>query len=234
MSKESDNIKARRRFLTGVGVVATTATLAASTQAQAQPPEGRRRMRGFMPARHPEDAWMEEIPGDHRVFVDSSTMMGGVTSMNYANNLLVGHTDGYGGEESDYAIIVCFRHGSTALGFNDAMWLKYRDSFNRSLPFNDPDTDGSWETNPLHREVSSFANRGNTIQSLIDRGISYCICRKATGSLSARLAGATGGDQDEIFQELLQNPVANARFVPTGVSAATRSQEYGYSLLYAG
>ncbi|HAJ75359.1 MAG TPA: hypothetical protein DCM64_02780 [Gammaproteobacteria bacterium] len=230
MSNEADKIKARRRFLTGMGVVATTATLATSAQAQ-QSSSGRR---GFTPARHEEDSWMDAIPGSHRVFVDSSTKPGGVTAMNYANNLMVGHTTGYAGEESDNAIIVCFRHASTALGFNDAMWKKYSGSFNRGLGFNDPNTDGPFETNPLHMEVSRFVNRGNTIQSLIERGISYCICNKATQSLSAGLARGFDGSADEIYQELIQNNIDGSRFVATGVTAATRNQEYGYSLLYAG
>ena len=230
MSNEADKIKARRRFLTGVGVVATTATLAASAQAQ----DSSRGRRGFTPARHEADSWMDAKPGSHRVFVDSSTMGGGVTAMNYANNLLVGHTTGYAGEESDYAIVVCFRHASTPLGYNDAMWKKYGGAFSRGLGFDDPNTDGPFETNPLHMEVSRFANRGNTVQSLIERGISYCICDKAPQSYSASLARGFDGSAEEIYQELIQNNIDGSRFVSAGVTAATRSQEYGYSLLYAG
>jgi hypothetical protein len=47
------------------------------------------------------------------------------------------------------------------------------------------------------------------------------------------LAGATGGDSGAIFNELMANNIPNSRFVPAGVLTATRSQEYGYSLLYS-
>ena len=52
-------------------------------------------------------------------------------------------------------------------------------------------------------------------------------------------AGGTGitgpdGDADAIYKTMAANLIANARFVPAGVIAVTRSQEYGYSLLYAG
>lgn len=229
MKNESDKVKQRRRFLTGMGVVATTATLASATQAQE-----RRGRRGFMPARHEEDAWLGAASGSHRVFIDSATTNGGVTALNYANNVLLGHTEGYGGDESDIDIVVCFRHGSTPLGYNDAMWEKYGEQLSRIMRFNDPDTDQPFSMNPMNMDRSNFANRGNTIPSLIERGVSYAICNKATRSFSGSIARMTGGDAEAIYQDLRANNIPNSRFVAAGVVALTRSQEYGYSLLYAG
>ena len=47
------------------------------------------------------------------------------------------------------------------------------------------------------------------------------------------MADARGEAADDIYQELVANAIPNGRFVAAGVVAATRSQEYGYSLLYA-
>ncbi len=232
MSNNSDNTRNRRRFLTGVGVVATTAALARGASAQEH---DHAQHHGFTPARHAEDAWMDEKPGSHRIFVDSATGNGGMTALNYASNLMIGHESGYaGGAESDNAIIVCFRHASTAFGYNDAMWKKYGGVFSRITGFNNRETDGPWEQNPMMIEGTSFANRGNTIQSLIARGVSYCVCSRATQSMSQSLARATGGNAEEIYNELLANNIPGSRFVPAGVVAAARSQEHGYSLIYAG
>jgi len=234
MSKNSDKVQDRRRFLTGVGVVATTAALANSASAQQH--NDHEMHHGFAPARHDEDAWMDDKQGIHRVFLDSSTGNGGITALNYANNLMFAHEGDYeGGKETDYAIIVCFRHASTAFGYNDAMWAKYGEIFSRVTRFNNRETDSAWKQNPLMIPGTNFASRGNTIQSLPERGdVSFAICSKATMSMSQNLARTLGGDADAYFAELTANNVPNSRYVPAGVIAATRSQEYGFSYLYAG
>jgi hypothetical protein len=229
MSNNTDKLQGRRRFLTGVGLAATTATLASSAQAAS----GDSAHHGFAPARHEQDAWMDANSASHRVFIDSSSTSGGITALNYANNIFVGHAEGYDGAESDVSIVVCFRHGSTPLGYNDAMWGKYGEQFSQMMNLMDRSTDQAFMVNPMNLNRSDYGNRGNTIDSLIARGVSYAICRKATRSFATRLARATGGDVEAINAELLANNVSNSRFVPAGVVAATRSQEYGYSLLYS-
>ncbi len=234
MSSDDRKVQARRRFLTGVGLVAGTATLASAARGQQHNHEEMHAMHhGFTPARHDEDSWLEEKSGSHRVFLDSSTGSGGITALNYANNLMIGHVEGYGGEESDMGIIVCFRHASTPFGYNDAMWEKYGDRFSGMTGFSNRQANEPWRHNPMMDPDVSAANRGNTIQSLIERGVSYAICNKATMSISTGIARASGQDVDEVFQELKANNIPNSRFVPAGVVAATRAQEYGYSLLYS-
>ncbi|MEX0963130.1 MAG: hypothetical protein WDZ52_03685 [Pseudohongiellaceae bacterium] len=231
MSNNSDKLSGRRRFLAGVGLAAATAGVASSAQA-ANHNNGANS--GFTPLRHAEDAWLDGNSASHRVFIDTSTSSGGVTALNYASNLMAGQTEGYDdGAESDISIVVCFRHGSTPLAYNDAMWEKYGAQFSQMLSLMDRKTDGPFKINPMNQSEQDFGNRGNTIDSLIARGVSYVICRKATRSFSGRLARATDGDVDAINAELLGNNIPNSRFVPAGVLAATRSQEYGYSLLYS-
>lgn len=231
MSNNSDKLQGRRRFLTGVGLVAATATVASNAQAASSNNSANN---GFTPARHDEDAWLDENSAKHRVFIDTSNSSGGVTSLNYANNIMAGHTEGYDDtDESDIATIICFRHGATPLGYNDAMWEKYGTQFSQALNLKDRNTDGPFKINPMNQNEQDFGQRSNTIDSLIARGVSYAICRRATIAFSRRLAAATGGDAGAIFDELIANNIPNSRYVPAGVLAATRSQEYGYSLLYS-
>ena len=77
-------------------------------------------------------------------------------------------------------------------------------------------------------------NRGNTIDLLGDRGVLFLVCDAATRVISGLLARTTGGEQADVYKELVDSAVANSQFVPAGVMSATRSQEYGYSLLAAG
>jgi hypothetical protein len=43
---------------------------------------------GFVPERHPEDSWMEELGGKHRAFVDSSHGPGGCRSSEFRSQHL--------------------------------------------------------------------------------------------------------------------------------------------------
>jgi len=233
MNKNTTDIKARRRFLTGVGMLATGATLTASAQAAGSHNESQTR---FIPTRHEKDAWLEELAAGrgHRAFVDSSTGAGGATALNYANNILLGHREEYGGSDSDYALIVCFRHRSTAFGYVDAVWEKYGEFFSRSTGLTAPDSEDALRTNPLNIDQAVYGNRGNTIDALRARGVRFVVCNKATRSISSALARSTGYTAEAIYKELVASNIADSRFVPAGVLAATRSQEYGYSLLSAG
>ena len=178
---------------------------------------------------------MEEMAGVHRAFLDSSTTNGGITALNYAHNILLVHVEDYGGKESDYAMVVCYRHQSTPIGYNDAMWAKYSEAFSAFMGLKDSRTDQAFTVNPMNIPGRpDFASRGHTLSEMAGRGVRYAVCNRATLSVSGFVARATGGDAAAIYQDLAANLIADARMVPAGVMAATRAQEFGYSLLYSG
>jgi len=222
------NLDRRRSLITGMGVA--VAGLAATSTAHAQ-----RRSSGFQPERHALDAWLDELPGSHRVFVDSASPAGGGDALLYANNVFATHTAAYDGDASDIALVVCFRHLSTPFGFNDAIWEKYGEAINAAINFPDPTTQKAPKVNmynsPDHPTMPNF---GNTIDSVGARGAQFAICNNATNFFATQIAAATGASQQEVYQELTSNAIPNSRFVAAGVIALTRAQEYGYSLLYAG
>ena len=162
--------------------------------------------------------------------------MGGIEALQYASNILSAHANTYnGGEESDYAMIVCFRRFATPLGYGDGVWEKYGHVFNRIAEFPDPATGEPFNVNPGNiAGRRDLPNRGNTIDSLGDRGVLFLICGAATRVISGLLARTVGGEAEDIYKELVDSAVANSQFVTAGVLTATRSQEYGYSLLAAG
>ena len=209
---------ARRTLLSGLGVAAV-AGLAASSAANAQS-----RGNGPRPVPHANDAWMNELSGNHRVFIDSATLPGGANAMRYANNILTVNSEDYDGSDADYALIICFRHTSTPYAFNDSIWAKYGNFLDRSA-------NPAHTSNPMNAPTAG--NGQNTINGLIDRGVSFAICNRATRSFSRMLAGATGTAYEDVYSELLANAIPNSRFVPAGVMAATRAQEFRYSLLYS-
>lgn len=232
MKEQLKSLKGRRRwFLGSLGAVAAGAAVVSSAgNAQSSTPA-----KAFTPARSAEDDWMDQIPGVHRAFLDSSSSTGGITALNYAHNILFTNVEDYGGQESDYAMIVCFRHQSTPLGYNEAMWAKYGEQLSGFMAFKDPRTDEVFKVNPMDiPNRSDFASRGHTLTEMASRGVRYAVCNRATHSISSFLARATNGNADEIYTELAANLIPYARMVPAGVMAATRAQERGYSLLAAG
>ncbi len=229
MEERDDDVVARRSLMVGVAV----AGLIAGTTVEAQSRE-RRRTR-FEPARHALDAWFDELPGTHRVFIDSDTASGGAAALGYANNLYIARESAYAGEPADFAIVVCFRHFSTPFGYDDAMWAKYGEIFQSLIKLPDPQSSGAPKINPLNSaEQKGLDNRGITIDALAAKGTQYAICNMATQFVASVVAQRTGQKADEVHDELVAHAVGSSRFVSAGVVALTRAQEYGYSLLVAG
>ena len=231
MNDRPDNV--RRSVMAGLGVAAAGLTLSATAaRAQTTAP---RAATGFEPARHTLDAWLDQMPGTHRVFIDSATAVGGAEALLYANNLYTARENAYAGEPADFAMVVCFRHFSTPFGYNDAVWAKYGEVFDSIMRFPDPATNAAPRINlvnsPAHTTLQNF---GVTIDAVGARGVEFAICSAATQFIAGVAAHETGGDAEAIREELVAGAIGNSRFVSAGVMALTRAQEYGYSLLYAG
>jgi hypothetical protein len=218
----------RRSLMTGMGAaIAGIAVTAAAAPARAQ------QATGFQPARHAEDAWFDVPDVTHRVFVDTASGRGGSDALRYAANILNAHKSAYAGKDEDYAMVICFRHASVAFGYNDVLWAKYGKTFQGMTQLPDPATNDNPTVNPVNIAGSGpFA--GTHVDGLAARGVRYAVCATATRGMAGQIARATSQDVEDVFNEISQNLVGNARLVPAGVIAATRSQEYGYSLLSVG
>jgi intracellular sulfur oxidation DsrE/DsrF family protein len=209
--------KSRRAVLAGFGAIAAAGALGTTkAAAQASAPASA----PFTPSLHAEDAWMSAVPGQHRVVVDVTSADGVPDGLRFAGNLLTAHKSGYGVDEADVAIIVCFRHGATAYGYADAIWSKYGKTF-------DAKTTPAPTANPY--------NSGSRTQvaDLATRGVRFMICGVASRGLAGRIAGQ-GGDADGVLKEFGANLVPNGRIVPAGVIGVTHAQERGFALLYVG
>jgi len=230
MQDNNNHLNARRSMLVGLGAAMAGAALftPAAAKAQAQNTD-------FQPARHDTDAWFDQIPGQHRVFIDTSTARGGAEALVYAMNLNNARQSAYAGEAADFAMVLCLRHFSTPFAFNDAMWDKYGEVFHAIMQMADPNTGAAPRIN-LMRAAGygmQLPNLGVTLDQVIDMGVQVAICDAATQFFAGQAAAATGGDMQQVYGELQANAVPG-RFVSAGVMALTRAQEYGYSLLYAG
>jgi hypothetical protein len=224
-----DSIRSRRSLMVGVGsaVLAGLASREGHAEAAAT----------FQPSAHPEDSWLDQRPGKHRIFIDSATPNGAGEAVLYANNLFTAHKAAYaGGADADLALVICLRHFATAFAYTDPVWAKYGKPMSAMLNFVDPKTKQPPATNLYNVPGYGLAlpNLGNTIEAVTRRGAYFAVCDTATHFLATQLAGAISGDAAAIYKDLSTNLIPNSRLVSAGVMAVTRAQEHGYSLLYAG
>jgi len=227
----NDSISSRRSLMLGVGSAVVAAGL--GSRSVAAQPSGT-----FRPSRHPEDGWLDQRPGKHRIFIFSATPNGAGEAILYASNLYNAHKTAYaGGSDSDLAIVVCLRHFATVFAYNDAVWAKYGKAMSGMLNYTDPKTKAAPSTNLYLNSDAyglSLPNLGNTIEAVTKRGVYFAVCDTATHFLSAQFAPMIASTADAIYKDLSTGLIPNSRLVSAGVMAVTRAQEHGYSLLYAG
>jgi len=219
----------RRSFLTQLGAgmtVAGTSLASGTSLATAQSAST-----NFTPARHPQDDWMDRLPGKHRLVFDTTTPAGFGAGLGYGNNFLVASKDGYALAEQESAVIIIARHFSTTFAYNDAMWAKYGKVMPAPATMDDPKTKQRPAFNLYGASgYGELPSLGTTIGDITKKGAHFAVCQMATRFFSGMLAQATGGTADAVYNELVANLIPNAHMVAAGIVAVNRAQERGYTL----
>jgi len=210
----------RRSFLSRFHGLAAVFGVAANAATPAAAAESGR----FEPVKHPQDDWLDSLPGKHRVVFDTWTASRFPEAMQFANNIYRGNKDGYDLSEKDLAIVIVARHRTAPFAFNDAMWAKYGKPFSERMDFLDPKTNKVPTANVYSAQLGG----------LLKQGVHLAVCNLTTRSTAQRLAELTGATADEVYKELTTNALGNAHFVAAGVIGATRAQEHGYALISIG
>jgi intracellular sulfur oxidation DsrE/DsrF family protein len=227
---------ARRSFLSrlGLGLTAVGATLGsggATAAGQTLAPGAR-----WQAGRHPQDDWLDQVPGQHRFVFDTTTFEGLGGAMLYANNFFLANQSGYGLGNTDLAVVLVVRHISTVFAYTDAMWAKYGTVMAQRGNLIDPQTKQAPKVNIYNAPgvAAQLPSNGNTLDGLIKRGVHLAVCQMATRRVAATIAQATGGTADAVYNELVANLVGNSHMVPAGIVAVNRAQERGYSFANVG
>lgn len=221
----------RRSFLsqlgTGVSAVGAATLAAGGVTLQAQSTGSARRQ----PRRHAQDNWLDEIPGQHRLLLDTTGPNGFGNALLYANNFLNASQAEYGLKDADSAVVIVARHLSTVFGYNDAIWAKYGAMLSQRINFNDPQTQKPATINAYNSTSASAAlpSLGITLDAVLKRGVHLMVCQTATRLFVGGLAQSTGGNADAIFKEVLGNLMPNSHMVPSGIVSLSRAQERGFT-----
>ncbi len=236
MPDQNSSPVARRSFLSrlGLGMTAVGATLGSSlVTAQAQTPAPAAR---WQPSRHAQDDWLDQMPGQHRFVFDTTTFEGLGGAMLYASNYFLANQNGYGLGNADLAVVLVVRYKSTVFAYNDAIWAKYGAVMAQRENLTDPQTKQAPKVNIYNAPalVAQLPSQGNTLDSLLKRGVHLAVCQMATRRVAGAIAQATGGTADAVYNELVANLVGNSHMVPAGIVAVNRAQERGYSFTNVG
>jgi len=213
-------MSSRRSFLSrfGIGSSALGAALGlGSASALAQPGSDSR----FQPARHSQDDWLDQIPGKHRCFFDTTTADELADAIQFAGNYITGSRNGYALEPGDLALIIGMRHEAAPFAFTDAMWSKHGVVLSKRAKWVDPKTSQPALGNPRQTQLNNLAKRG----------VRFTVCDLSTHAIAGLIADSISGKADEVYPQLIANRVDSARQVPAGIVALNRAQEHGYSTM---
>lgn len=218
MSEQSSSLPARRFFLRRVGTGMTILGAAATAgipAAAAQTAEGTR----WQPERHPQDDWLDQIPGKHRLVFDTTEASGMSSALTYATNYYSANNSGYGLQNSDLAVVIIARHFSTPYAYDESIWTKY------GVQLSDFAEKG--------KEASMKNPYGRQVATLTGRGMHFAVCQLATRALAGSISRAFNSNTDDVYNEIAAHLVPNAHLAPAGIVAVNRAQERGYTLVHA-
>jgi len=238
MHDQNSSPVARRSFLSRlcVGAAAFGATIASGAATGAQAPAAASPA-PFKPGRHPQDDWLDHVPGQHRLGFDTTMPEGLGGALLYANNFYLANQNGYSLGNAELAVVIVMRHNSTPFAYNEAMWAKYGTVMAQRSNLIDPQTNQAPKVNIYNLTspaAATLRSGGITLDSLIKKGMHVAVCEMATRRISGAIAQATGGAAEAIYNELVANLVGNGHMVTAGILAVNRAQERGYSFANVG
>lgn len=222
----------RRSFLNAAALTSAGLVLPASATSQGatpKPADGKRDI-----PRYPQDAWFDLIPGGHRLFIDATDGDGAGSALEYAWNYLRTSTSGYQEKDEDQAIVVCLRHSATEFAFSNEVWAKY--DVLRKEKYKHPETEKMVKGGNVFRPGSTnpkSMDDGFTWDGMAKRGVHLAICGAATRALARMIAGEKADKEatQKVVDELMASAPANAHFMASGIVAAQRAGEYGYTVV---
>jgi intracellular sulfur oxidation DsrE/DsrF family protein len=214
-------LAARRSFLSHLATAAAAIGLTSSPAGAAAQADS------FRAARHPQDDWLDALPGRHRIVLDALTARGADDVRQFASNFFVANRTAYSLAPADLAVVIILRHWATAFAFNDAMWAKYGAAIGKIISFTDPATHAAPRSNV-------YLNSGVALTGLITQGVHFAVCGVATRFFAGGIADDAGGSSNAIYDELAANLIPNSHVAAAGIVAVNRAQERGYTYTYVG
>lgn len=234
-----DEYRADRRRLIGAGVVLAGAGMAAACSSRGQADAAA--SPAWEPTPEKLDSWLDKPGTRHRMVIDTTSGGGGQDGVGYAIHFIYANQRDYDLKPEQLGLVLVFRHGSTAYGYNNAIWTKYGKRFAGEMKLTGELAKYAATMNPLLAKPTTGGSEpkgmewaaGPPLTALAARGVRFAVCGLATEGIAGDLAGKNGNAK-AIEAELRANLVPGAVMVPAGVVAVNRAQEHGYTFAYTG
>ncbi len=227
----------RRSFLTAAALTTAGFALPGDATAQAATPSAAPKRDGPRDIpRYPQDAWLDQLPGKHRLFLDATDVAGAGGALGYAWNFMRTSTTGYQLKDEDQAVVICLRHEATQFAFSNALWSKH--DFLMKEKYTHPETGKKVKGGNVFRPGATGTKSMDndfTWDALAWRGVHFAICGTATRGLARQIAGARADKEavQAVVDELMANAPGNAHLMASGILATQRAGEYAYTVVRA-
>ena len=163
---------------------------------------------------------------------DTTSPVGFGEAIAFANNFIRVNQSDYGVQSKDLSVVIVVRqHSSGRLDITMQSGPSTERYWRCGSASSIRKTNQAPKVN-LYKAADDgamLANRGTTLDSILNQGVQLAVCQVATRGIAGALAQATGQNTDSVNNELIANIVTNARMVPAGIVAVNRAQERGYS-----
>ena len=220
----------RRLFVSAASLTALGLTRPEELTAQAAAPKDEPRA---IP-RYPQDAWFDKLPGKHRLFLDATNAEEAGGAVGYGWNFMRTSQTGYNLKDADLAVVICLRHEATLIAFSNDLFHKYDALGDEKYkhPESGKKISGGNVFCPGSKKPESYPD-GFTLDGLAKRGVHFAICGVATRGLASQIAGkgASREDIEKVMDELIAGLPENSHVMASGILAAQRAGEYGYTVL---
>ena len=171
------------------------------------------------------------VAAKHRAVLDSPDINDGLALV-HATFYRQGYHEQLGLDGNDVIPVVVFRHLSTAMAFNDALWAKY--ALGERSKMVDPTTGKDALRNPFFRvgkdEKNALVPADASIEALLASGVVILVCNKATMRLAGQVAQKFGRPVEEFVRSSGGGRTGNL-VQPSGVYAVLRAQDVGCAFL---
>ncbi|MEP7306666.1 MAG: hypothetical protein ABJA98_14215 [Acidobacteriota bacterium] len=191
------------------------------------------------------DDWIKEVKGTHRCLFDFPQHKNGMPllhMLNYLNTYREAYKAGPGQVAAVGTFYSIGNQASISLGFNDAMWAKYKLGEYTGLKdaagkpyvrnvFNRPTKDDvhllmqAIQTPPIPAFAEAMPGLG--IESLQKMGSKFLMCANALGGWCLELEARGKGKSAEIEKDLRANLLPGVTIVPAMVIAIEQGQAAG-------
>jgi len=213
----------RRRFLTDVGLLASTAALAGAAPLHAENISTAGRDNWDL-------RWIDMLRAatDRAVFDWPS--LGDPADpivLELAERYLDNCQSAYRAGSYDARVVLNVRTQAIGAAMTDSLWERY--SLGTEYNAKDPTTQQPAVRNPFLYRAPSPAPGVTlpTIADLVSRGAIVLVCDFAMEHLSKRLATKTGRNPEEVHADLRRGLIPNAYAVPSGIFGLARAQNAG-------